>query len=417
MKKKLLSIAVSLLAFASCSDKDATTSTEWIDHALDVATYQLNETGKKVIETNLIPRSTRTDYDPQLIYDQVEIAKEDYTRKIAPKKRDGGLDLVKIIDWTSGYFAGSMWYCYELTGDEEVKENAIHYTKILNPLREFNKTHDIGLMVNCSFGNALRLAPNDSVKMVIVETADNLYSRYDPTIKSIRSWDFGEWNFPVIIDNMMNLDLLFTASKISGDKKYYDVAVNHALTTMKYHFRPDYTCYHVISYNDDGSVESRGTHQGKNDDSSWSRGQAWAVYGYAACFRETKMDEFLEQATHVADMIMKLNVAPDKIPYWDFDAPINEKTPRDASAGAIIASAMLELSTLVDDGSKYFDYAEQILKTLSSDEYLAKKGENNGFILMHSVGSLPSGIEIDSPLNYADYYYLEALKRYTDIKK
>ena len=190
------------------------------------------------------------------------------------------------------------------------------------------------------------------------------------------------------VDNMMNLDLLFTASKLSGDSKYYEVAVKHAQT-----------------------------HQGKNDESAWSRGQAWGVYGYTSCYRETKDTTFLQEATHIADMIMQRVKTDDCIPYWDLDAPAGKDTPRDASAAAVTASALLELSTFVPDGKKYFDYAETILKNLSSDHYLAAKGSNQGFVLMHSTGSLPHGSEIDVPLNYADYYYLEALKRKRDIEK
>ena len=198
--------------------------------------------------------------------------------------------------------------------------------------------------------------------------------------------------------------------------RYRQVAIQHARTTMKHHFRPDYTSCHVVSYNADGTVEKRQTHQGKNDESAWARGQGWAVYGYTACFRETGDTLFLQEAVHVADMIRKRNTAPDLICYWDFDAPVKADTPRDASAAAVIASAFLELSTFVPNGEVYFNYAETILKNLSGPAYLAQKGTNGGFILMHSVGSLPHGSEIDTPLNYADYYYLEALKRYLDLK-
>lgn len=261
------------------------------------------------------------------------------------------------------------------------------------------------------------LAPNDTIQAVIVETADNLCERFDDQIGCIRSWDFGHWNYPVIIDNMMNLDLLFNASRLTGDKKYYNVAVKHAKTTMQHHFRPDYTCYHVISYNNDGTVESKGTHQGQSDTSDWARGQAWAVYGYTACYRETQDIDFLKQAIQVANMIMKQVKTNDSIPYWDYDAPDSAETPRDASAASVMASALLELSTLAPDGQKYFKYAERIMENLSGAAYLAEKGKNQGYVLMHSVGSLPHGSEIDTPLNYADYYYLEALKRYLDMQK
>lgn len=215
----------------------------------------------------------------------------------------------------------------------------------------------------------------------------------------------------------MNLDLLFNATNLTGNQKYKQVAIKHAYTTMKHHFRPDFTSFHVVSYNDDGSVELKGTHQGKIDDSAWARGQGWAVYGYTSCYRETKDVKFLNQAVNVAEMIIKRNVASDKVCYWDFDAPIKRETPRDASAAAVIASAFLELSTFAENGDRYFDYAEEILKSLSSKKYLSEKGQNKGFVLMHSVGSLPHGSEIDTPINYADYYYLEALKRYNDLKK
>ena len=223
--------------------------------------------------------------------------------------------------------------------------------------------------------------------------------------------------YSTAINNTMNLDLLFTVSKWTGDNKYKDVAIKHAITTMKNHFRPDYTCWHVVSYNNDGTVERKQTHQGKNDDSSWSRGQAWAVYGYTSCYRETNDTTFLNFAVNIADMIMERVKTDDAIPYWDYDAPVTEETPRDASAAAVTAAGFIELSTMVPNGKKYLDYAEKILKSLSSDAYLAKVGENQGFILMHSVGSLPNGSEIDTPLNYADYYYLEALKRFMDLKK
>lgn len=241
------------------------------------------------------------------------------------------------------------------------------------PISKYKDNHDIGFMINCSYGNAMRLAPNDSIMDVIVETAENLCSRFNVQIGCIRSWDFGHWNYPVIIDNMMNLDLLFNATNLTGNQKYKQVAIKHAYTTMKHHFRPDFTSFHVVSYNDDGSVELKGTHQGKNDDSAWARGQGWAVYGYTSCYRETKDVKFLNQAVNVAEMIIKRNVASDKVCYWDFDAPIKMETPRDASAAAVIASAFLELSTFAENGDRYFDYAEEILKSLSSKNTFQKK--------------------------------------------
>lgn len=418
-KSSLYYAAVLAIALTSCKN---TTSpqTSWTEQALDAASYQLKLTAGEIADSAKLPRSVWTGYDIDFLASQMEqdaTAFQDSLWPNPPAEKLGQRRLCGIYDWTSGFFPGSLWYAYELTGDEELKVQAIKYTNLLNPVRKFKDTHDLGFMINCSYGNALRLSPNDSIKAVIVETADNLCARFRPEIGCIRSWDFGYWNFPVIIDNMMNLDLLFNATKLTGDSTYYNIAVTHARTTLQHHFRPDYTSYHVISYNNDGTVESKGTHQGKNDESAWSRGQGWAVYGYTACYRETQDDAFLQHAVHIADMIMKRNTLEDLIPYWDFDAPARKETPRDASAAAVIASGMLELSTMVADGKKYFDYAETMIKNLSGANYLSAKGENQGYVLMHSVGSLPHGSEIDTPLNYADYYYLEALKRYLDLKE
>lgn len=418
MKKNFILIAAAAaLSLATCK---STPKEAWTTHALDVAASQLKLTAGAIADSAKMPRSTLTGYQLDFLISQMEqdvTAFQDSLWPNPPAEKLGERRLCSIYDWTSGFFPGSLWYAYELTGDQELKAQAIKYTNLLNPIRHYKDNHDIGFMMNCSYGNALRLAPNDTIQAVLVETADNLYGRFNEQIGCIRSWDFGHWNYPVIIDNMMNLDLLFNASKLTGDKKYYDVAVKHAKTTMKHHFRDDYTCYHVISYNNDGTVESKGTHQGQSDESAWARGQAWAVYGYTACYRETRDTEFLKQSIHIADMIMSRVQTEDAIPYWDYDAPDTKETPRDASAASVTASALLELSTLAPDGLKYFNYAETILKNLSGTGYLAEKGQNQGYLLMHSVGSLPHGSEIDTPLNYADYYYLEAMKKYMDMQK
>lgn len=418
MKKNfILFAAAAALCLAACK---STPKEVWTAHALDVATAQLKLTAGALADSAKMPRSIWTGYQLDFLVSQMEqdlTLFQDSLWPNTPAEKLGERRLCSIYDWTSGFFPGSLWYAYELTGDKELKAQAIKYTNLLNPIRHYKDNHDIGFMMNCSYGNALRLAPNDTIQAVLVETADNLCLRFNEEIGCIRSWDFGHWNYPVIIDNMMNLDLLFNASKLTGDKKYYDVAVAHARTTMKHHFRPDYTCYHVISYNNDGTVESKGTHQGQSDESGWARGQAWAVYGYTACYRETRDTEFLKQAIAIADMMMNRIKTEDAIPYWDYDAPDAQETPRDASAASVTASALLELSTLAPDGLKYFDYAKTILKSLSGAGYLAEKGKNQGYLLMHSVGSLPHGSEIDTPLNYADYYYLEAMKRYMDMQK
>lgn len=416
--KKYLFMAVALCC---CSTSLAQDFQDWFEIAVDHAKVQLKSTALSIKDYGQFPRSIKTDYSLELLCSQLECRVDDFKPEVELLTHPSPSDFRSTLmcgysDWTSGFFPGSLWMAYELSGDPELCEQAKLYTNMLLPVSKMTDTHDLGFMVGCSYGNALRLAPSDSIKNVIVETAANLASRFDPVIGCIRSWDFGPWNFPVIIDNMMNLELLFEASRMTGDQRYADIATTHAITTLHNHFRSDNSCYHVVSYNPDGSVERRQTFQGKSDDSSWSRGQGWALYGFSETYRNCGRREFLDHAIAVAEMIMKKNQTADLVPLWDFDAPDSPSTPRDASAAAVIASGLLDLSTHVSDGHKYFEYAERLLKSLSSQEYLAEKGANNGFVLMHSTGSLPHGSEIDTPLNYADYYFLEALSRYKRLK-
>lgn len=417
MKKKILFLATIFVAATSC---EKTEDYGWVYNAIDTAEQQLMLTADQIKESGSLPRAIWTDYDMAMLCRQLErdsLSFKDSLRARPAAELIGKRRLASIYDWTSGFFPGSLWIVYELTSREDVADQARHYTNMLEPLRYYKNTHDLGFMLRCSFGEALNLSPADSIKNVLLETAENLSSRYRPEIGAIRSWDFGSWNFPVIIDNMMNLDLLFDASRLSGDDKYKNIAIAHANTTLRNHFRKDMTSYHVVSYNDDGSIECRQTHQGKNDASAWARGQAWGLYGFVSCYENTDDKIYLNQAVAIADMIMERVITDDAIPYWDYDAPVSEETPRDASAAAVTASAMMNLSLLpVEDADKYFRYGEKILKNLSSPAYLATPGGNEGYILMHSVGSLPHGSEIDTPLNYADFYYLEALKRYMKIK-
>ena len=322
-------------------------------------------------------------------------------------------------DWTSGFYPGTLWEAYRLTGDERLRAEAGKFTARLEGIQYYKGTHDLGFMVFCSYGQQQQTLHDAHSAEVIVEASNSLISRCDPAIGVIRSWDFGEWNYPVIIDNMMNLEMLFWASKHTGDPQYRDVAVRHADITLRNHFREDASSYHVVSYNDDGTVESRGTFQGCSDTSAWARGQGWGLYGYTMCYRETGDTKYLDHARRIAAFIMNHPRTPeDLVPYWDYDAPDIPDAPRDASAAAVIASALFELSTLVpeSEGKTYFDRAEAMLMSLSSDAYLAEKGTNGGFILKHSVGHLPAESEIDTPLNYADYYYLEAIQRYLSLR-
>lgn len=342
-------------------------------------------------------------------------------------KTDGSVFYCDYTDWRSGFFPGSLWYLYELSGDSTLVPLATKYTNAIEETKNLTWHHDVGFMVNCSSGNGLRLKDVPGYKEVIIKTAESLSTRFRPVPGIIQSWDVTRgwqsergWECPVIIDNMMNLELLFEATRLSGDSTYYKVAVSHADRTMQEHFREDGSCYHVIDYSlKDGSVRHRQTAQGYADESTWSRGQAWAVYGYAVCYRYTHNPKYLAQSLKTFHMMKNHARMPeDLIPYWDMDAPNIPDEPRDASSAACIASALYEISTMegVENPAQYKEYADGILASLASPNYRAALGTNGNFLLMHSVGSIPHGQEIDVPLNYADYYFLEALKRKHDIE-
>lgn len=336
-------------------------------------------------------------------------------------KEDGSMTSVKPSGWTSGFFPGTLWYMYEYLNDERVKSRAETFTAYLEDQQHNTGTHDIGFMMYCSYGNSERLFPDDAKKQILINSADALCSRYSPVTGCIKSWDHkGDmgWHFPVIIDNMMNLELLLWAWKQTGDSKYLDVATSHARTTAKNHFREDYSSFHVVNYDPQtGEVLSQGTFQGLSDDSSWSRGQGWGLYGYTVMYRFTQDKFYLEQAQNIAKYIMSYQPAPeDKVFLWDYKAPAD--APRDASAAALCASALLELRGLTDDArlaDDAYSFAVDILRSLSSEAYTAASGTNGNFVLKHSVTSFPAGKEIDKPLCYADYYYFEALLRLKNI--
>jgi chondroitin AC lyase len=355
-----------------------------------------------------------------------------------PRSTDsaGRLIATGMHDWTGGFFPGCLWYTYEHTRDEGLKAAAQVWTEKLAPMQFFTGHHDLGFLLYCSYGNAYRLTGNKSYADVLVQAARSLATRYDPRVGCIKSWNtFTSWHggapyhYPVIIDNMMNLELLFFASKMTGDPRYQDIAIRHAETTLKNQVRPDYSCYHVVCYDPaTGAVLSRETAQGYADNSAWSRGQAWGIYGFTVAYRETRDVRFLEAARRMADFYLNhKNLPEDKIPYWDFNVNEAGYVPgehsrakakgeamlRDASAAAIVSSALFELSTyLGEEGKSYYDNAVIILHSLAGPDYRAVPGSNAHFLLKHSVGSIPHGFEIDMPLIYADYYFLEALGRY-----
>ena len=337
----------------------------------------------------------------------------------------GKLETSSSAWWTSGFFPGTLWYLYEYSGNPVYKKWAENYTLRVEKEQYRTDIHDVGFMIFCSFGNAYRIT-GDSVWLgPIRQASESLCTRFNPVVGCTRSWNTNaatkQWQFPVIIDNMMNLEMLVWSAKKFQQPYFNKVALTHANTTLKNHFRPDYSSYHVVSYDTlTGQAEARQTSQGYSDESAWARGQAWGLYGYTMMFRETKNSLYLQQAKAVADFIIHHpNLPEDKIPYWDFNAPDIPEALRDASAGAIICSALLELSGYVDPdkAAEYRKVAEIQLKTLCSPAYLASSGENANFILKHSVGHFMKDIEVDVPLTYADYYFVEALLRYRKIRE
>ena len=322
--------------------------------------------------------------------------------------------------WCSGFYPGTLLYLYDETKDAALLTEAERMLTLLEKEKHNTSTHDLGFMMFCSFGNALQMAPKPAYKEILLTSAKSLSTRFNPTVGCIKSWDSKPSDFLVIIDNMMNLKLLFWATQVSGDSSFYKIAVTHANTTIRNHYRPDYSSHHVVNYNaETGAVQQKRTAQGYSDSSAWARGQAWGLYGFTETYRETGDKKYLDQAINIADFLLHHPALPaDKIPYWDFNAPNIPSALRDASAGAIMASALLELSGYADATRKqeYFAVAETILRNLSTDAYKAKAGTNGGFLLMHGVGHLPNKSEVDVPLTYGDYYYVEAMRRYAAMR-
>lgn len=357
--------------------------------------------------------------DQYLAMDQ-QVPDSELPRSTLP---DGTLWTEDTAWWTAGFFPGSLWYLYEYSGAENILIAAMKRTSQVEPEKFNSSDHDIGFKIQCSFGNQLRLTGDELSEDVIITAADTLMKRFNPTVGCIRSWGNIDdtSKFTVIIDNMMNLELLFNAARLSGNQDYFNAAVSHADKTLQHHFRPDHSSYHVVEYDiQTGTPQLKRTAQGYSNESAWARGQSWGLYGFVVAYRETGFIRYLEQARNIAHFLLEHpNLPDDGIPYWDYDAPDIPNTWRDASAAAIMASALIELSTMTNcaDRDFYLRHAQQILCSLSSPSYRSAINENSHFLLKHSVGSLPGNSEIDVPLTYADYYYLEAMTRLRRIKQ
>lgn len=331
-----------------------------------------------------------------------------------PAKKE--LKTANVQWWTSGFYPGTLWLIYKSTKDAAILAEAKNKLAIEEPIKYFTGNHDIGFMIYCSFGTAYDITKDPKYREVILTAAETATERYKPGMKAILSWNAGQrYAGPVIIDNMMNLELLEWASKNGGNKNLAEIARNHANTTLKNHYRPDGSSYHVVDYDTlTGKVLKKVTHQGYADESAWSRGQAWGLYGYTMMYRFTKNPAYLAHAHKIAQFILTHeNLPADKIPYWDFNAPDIPNAPRDVSAGAITASALLELAQYSNKTQKagYIKEATTMIRSMS-EKYKSAPGGSDGFILTQSVGHLPGNSEINVSLTYADYYYMEALDRY-----
>lgn len=400
MKKIVLALAV--LGFCACSQKHREMMDA--DKALDYCATQVNRTLNELRKD-----SSGIDYTmmPRNIMDSLTT----WSTRKATKE-----------EWTAGFWPGVLWYDYEYTHDPKIKEEAEKFTESLGFLSRISAyDHDLGFLIFCSYGNGYRLTHNPEYKKVILDTADTLSTLFNPVVGTILSWprEVGPRNWPhnTIMDNMINLEMLFWASKNGGDKRLYDIAVSHADKTMECHFRSDYTSYHVAVYDTvTGKLIKGVTHQGYADNTMWARGQAWAIYGYTVCYRETQDVKYLDFLQKITDVYLK-DLPEDYVPYWDFSAPGIPNAPRDASAAAVVASALLEASTFLgrEKSDEYWTAAVRMLKSLSSPAY--QSGDSKPSFLLHSTGHWPNGSEIDAAIIYADYYYIEALLRYKKRSK
>lgn len=342
-------------------------------------------------------------------------------RNILPEDGGEGWNCrdAKAEEWCGGFWPGILWMDWSFSKDPEVLRAAEGYTEALRDIA-FRPCydHDIGFLIFCSFGKGYEATGSEEYRKVILAAADSLATLFNPLVGTTLSWprEVGRrgWPHNTIMDNMMNLDLMFWSSRHGGNPLLYDLALIHAKTTMRNQFREDGSCFHVAVYDTlSGDFIKGVTHQGYSDGSMWARGQAWAIYGYTMTYRYTGKRVFLDFAQKVADVYLKRlrETSDDLVPLWDMDDPRGTEAPKDASAAAIVADALLELRNYVD-GEKseaYRDAALGMLSQLSSPPY--RSGGKNVSFLLHSTGHHPAGSEIDASIIYADYYYLEALLR------
>lgn len=387
MKKPLTILASAFVAIASFA---ADNVPQWAATALDAAQKQAEDMYRRVRSERKLPRS---------------IAK----------------GLQGPEDWTAGFFPGELWMLYEFSGDSLWRKRAEDACAILEG-QQFNASdHDIGFKMQCSYGRGLDMTGRKDYAAVLDRSAHTLASRFSPRTGLIQSWEADpgrDWLFPVIIDNMMNLELLMEANHRTGDTRLRDIAVSHADKTMACHYRPDMTCPHVVDYDPKtGEVRKFDWNNGSDNtaNSTWARGQAWGLYGYTMMYRQTGDRRYLAHAERIADMLLAHPALPaDMVPYWDYTGA-DRSEMRDAAAAALMASALMELSRYSTNGPKYFSAGEKQLKSLASPEYLAAPGTHDSFLIKHATGNYLRNSELDGGLSYADYYFVEGLLRYLKV--
>ncbi|MDP4271865.1 MAG: glycoside hydrolase family 88 protein [Bacteroidota bacterium] len=371
-----------------------------------------------------VKKTGELDMDQALKYCHVQVVRtlseigtaDSIPRNILKDQTRWNLVPVSVTEWTVGFWPGILWYDYENTKDEKIKKQAVRFTELLDTItRQPAYDHDIGFQIFTSYGNAYRLTGKEQYKDALLRSANTLATLFNAKVGTILSWPrevkARHWPHNTIMDNMLNLELLFWAAKNGGGSYLYDIAVSHATTTMKNQFRPDYSCYHVAIYDTiDGHFIKGVTHQGYSDNSMWARGQAWAIYGFTMVYRETKDPVFLRFVEKVTDVYLR-RLPADHVPYWDFDTPDIPNAPKDASAAAIVASALLDLSQLEDKAVLAKKYEQAAIDMLTSLTNNYQGGKEKPSFLLHSTGHFPNHSEIDVAINYADYYYLEALTR------
>jgi hypothetical protein len=337
-----------------------------------------------------------------------------------PRSTDahGGWTQGPATRWTSGFFAGTLWYLYQHDRTPEWRALAERWTAGLETSKSMTNTHDLGFIIFDSFGHGYQLTGTPHYRDVVMEASRSLSTRFNPAVGAIKSWDVETvtdgrrgWRYPVIIDNLMNLELLFWAGTHGGDSAWATMAEQHALTSARAHVRADGSTAHVALFDPaTGALERTVTWQGYSDSSAWARGQAWAIHGLSASYARTRRPELLAAAQRSADWFIA-HLPADAVPYWDFRHPAIPSTERDASAAAIAASGLYDLARWSDAGTarRYRAAADRLLEALATS-YMAP-ATPSGAVLLHSTGNRPQGGEIDVGIVYADYFFVEALLR------